>query len=208
MNEAKILFSYKNPNIEEGYILMKNFFNNFKVEWKDYEIEKVDTEYDIKKLNEEFKSFHTDILNIVRNDIIQENEKRNKYKNNQYKNKHSRQFNKISFDNISLVTNDKTRPRPVSTSKLILDGDNKLLSQMPILYPKNTNAKPKYNSKKYLLENLKKQKEEDLNIRQNFDKRQKEFIKDCIKKITEANKICYEMNIKKSYSTITDNVSD
>jgi hypothetical protein len=68
-NELTNLFNYENKFNKDGYILMKNFFkthekhlefNNSKVT-----LDKIDTNYNIKKLNNEFRELHRDILNIV-----------------------------------------------------------------------------------------------------------------------------------------------
>lgn len=39
-----------------------------------------------------------------------------------------------------------------------------------------------------------------MKIKETIDKRKEDFIKDCYKKITEANKMCLEMNVPKIFS--------
>ena len=79
-NELTNLFNYENKFNRDGYILMKNFF---KIHEKYLEfinskttIDKIDTNYNIKKLNNEFRDLHRDILNIVNKESTLENIKK------------------------------------------------------------------------------------------------------------------------------------
>jgi hypothetical protein len=75
-SETKALFTFGNRLAKEGYILMKNFFNTFKeVRWKNMSMDSTNTDYDIQKLNNEFKNLHKEVLEIVN----KENNKNNKF---------------------------------------------------------------------------------------------------------------------------------
>ncbi len=67
-NEANFLFSLENKFLKEGFILMKNFLKTHEnsLNWcKQKTNEIVTNEYKIKKLNDEFKTLHRDILTII-----------------------------------------------------------------------------------------------------------------------------------------------
>jgi hypothetical protein len=73
-SEAKALFSFENRLSKEGYILMKNFYNTFKeVKWKSVALDSVNTDYDVRQLNNEFKNLHREVLEIVNKDKNKKN---------------------------------------------------------------------------------------------------------------------------------------
>jgi hypothetical protein len=67
-SEATFLFSLENKFLKDGFILMKIFFKTHEnsLNWyKSRTLEIINNEYKIKKLNDEFKSLHQDILGII-----------------------------------------------------------------------------------------------------------------------------------------------
>lgn len=68
--ELATVFLYNNPSQEEGHILVKNFLENFKFSWKEEHIETTNTEYNIKKINKEFKELQSEIYDIVKQDMF------------------------------------------------------------------------------------------------------------------------------------------
>lgn len=69
-SEAKILFNYNNPDKQEGYIKMQNFENNFKLNWKKYQLESINTSYDIKKINNQFKILNNEVYDLIQTDLF------------------------------------------------------------------------------------------------------------------------------------------
>lgn len=61
-------------------------------------------------------------------------------------------------------------------------------------------------AKSYLKENLKKQHLEKELIRLEIEKRNKEFERECLGKMHEANELCFKLNLQKSYSAYNDEV--
>ena len=160
---------------------------------------------------------HSEILEIVKNDFLQDNNNKKRMNLHSAKPKLNKNFMKSnnilnnqenlilkSSSDFSIVNNqpDKIKIRPATTSRIIL---NSIKSTSSDINSKNSEI-PKVEIKKLLRENLQKIKDDEIMIRQKFDKRHKEFIRDCMQKITEANKICKELQINKSFSAFTDNV--
>jgi len=67
--EVNALFHYNNPSVDEGFILCKTFFDTHKLEWKELSLDKIDTEYDMKKINEEFKALQDEVFQVNINHI-------------------------------------------------------------------------------------------------------------------------------------------
>ena len=63
-SEVTALFNYRNPSAEEGFILGKTFFNSHKLAWKEISLDKIDNEYDIKKINDEFKVLQDEVFQV------------------------------------------------------------------------------------------------------------------------------------------------
>ena len=62
--EVNALFNYNNPSVEEGFILCKTFFDTHKLDWKEMSLDKIDQEYDMKKINEEFKALQDEVFQV------------------------------------------------------------------------------------------------------------------------------------------------
>jgi hypothetical protein len=247
-NEAKILFNHLNPNKNEGYIMIKHFYSYHGLEYKELTFENTTEGYDLDRLNQQFKTLHSEILDVIKKDLFDQSNQRMGLKTAKYRptgkvpgSANNKKYNLPESSNkrniISAVSNalssgenqinstgleNMTRShdifdgseninnnsaslrsfnRPMSGSKLILS------SIKNSSYLENPQSKPKLDVKDLLKARIKKEKEEDLLMRQNFEKRQNEFIKDCIKKMEEANRICVELGLQKSYNTYTEDVS-
>ncbi len=64
----------------------------------------------------------------------------------------------------------------------------------------------KYQGKSYLKETLKKQHLEKELLRLNLEKRNKEYERESISRMTEANFLCNILNYPKAFSVINDEV--
>lgn len=68
-SEYNFLFQHKNPNIDEGYILIQSFYDNFPINWLDNNIENKEDVKEISslsKINTEFKSLQDEIMLVMR----------------------------------------------------------------------------------------------------------------------------------------------
>ena len=171
--------------------------------------------YELKILNEEYNQFNKDIINILTKSTKENNEPN--YKILGYKEK----FNTIS----SSKNNQKrilgknyssTKISIISRPKInndIYTEENK--SKERKIIKKLLNSNSKENSKifepkkvydiKVALKNIEKQKEKEKNyIRFQFDKRDKELLKDCVFKCEECNRIYSLLGINKNYSITYD----
>lgn len=239
-NEAKILFNHLNPNKDEGYIMVKHFYSNHGFEFKEVTFENTTEGYDLDRLNQQFKTLHSEILDVIKKDLVDHSSKRvktakyrpNKLPESANKKRNiisavscasnalsSNQINSTGIENMTRshevyegsknfenFNNNSLRSfnRPVSNSKLILSS---IKNSSYLENPQSALSKPKIDVKDLLKAKIRKEKEEDNLMRQNFDKRQKDFIKDCSKKMEEANRICAELGLMKSFSIYTEDVS-
>jgi len=62
--ELNALFAYNNPSVNEGFILCKTFFDTHKLNWKEVSVDKIDNEYDVKKINLEFKALQDEVFEV------------------------------------------------------------------------------------------------------------------------------------------------
>jgi hypothetical protein len=204
--------------------------NNFNLNWWDSNLNtnlKENDDYQLQKINEEFKQINNEIIDIIRNDIIEDINNNNKFKPRKVStavNKTNSKNNKIlnkgadpklnnnnkndlkSNNNISELANS-LRYRPISGNSLPVTKNLGGITIGETSLNKSRGEKERYDVKKSLQEITKKQIEEDKNMKSAIEKRNKDFIKDCVVKIAEANKMCEELGVRKSFSTILDNVN-
>ena len=62
--------------------------------------------------------------------------------------------------------------------------------------------------KKFMENNIQKEKDKEIYIKQTIDRREKEFIKECCKKVAHANQMSDELGLKKIFTTLSDNVNN
>lgn len=213
-NELNFLFTHNNPNLEEGYILMNNFLTHNEFNWKELQIGRVDTNYDIKKINQDFKQLNDEVLDIVKNDLIQTY------------NAQSNNANKTHNKRIFSSTTQNTKKKEIridsgtSTNKMVpmsTMSNSKFNNTRPFSSIIKINQSSMYNLdmtaqskpdpiKKLLNEKLKKQREEDENMQKTINKKNIDFLNDCLKKIVEANKMSQDLYKNKVYTSIKDDV--
>jgi hypothetical protein len=63
--EVTALFHHNNSSVEEGFILCKTFFDTHRLDWKELSLDKIDTEYDMKKINDEFKALQDEVFQVI-----------------------------------------------------------------------------------------------------------------------------------------------
>lgn len=152
--------------------------------------------YEIKYLNEEFSRFNKEINNILRSD---------------YRNEHAANKNRLG-------SKKRVQTAKPKTTKIVIESTNKESSQsVNSLFPtkslnqtissikneeeqnKETAKSKKYNPNKIINQRIKEKMKEEENIKNAFMKKDKAFIKECIIKSVECNKICEELKIPKFY---------
>jgi hypothetical protein len=198
--EAMNLFMFKNPNNREGFISIENFVKTFQL---DFIQEKLETGFKKKEKSEivrkseyceDFKKIHSEVFDIIRNDIKEENknsvDKVTKSALGGNKKENIIGKNDKNFYNYQFTERPSTS-LGLKTSSL---QENKTL--LPI--PDKSNF--------YIRNKIIKVHKEEIKIRENFEKRDNIFIQDCLKKVNEVNKICQEIKIPKTYSIVKNQV--
>ena len=170
--------------------------------------------YELKYINEQYNQFNKDIIDILKNS---KNDNRNNMFNQNYNYNYTFGLNKrpirgknLSASKISIESKpkmanyyneeNKSKEREREIIKNILDSN------------KNENSKISEQKKKYdkydisqILKNMEKEEEKEANfIRYQFDKRDKQFLKDCVYKCEECNRICSLLGINRNYSVAFD----
>jgi hypothetical protein len=131
--ELKMLFYNRNPNSSEGVIQIKMFLDNYSFQWKTVYLENINTNYDIKKLNSDFKNLHNEIMEIVKNDIFDsQNKFYSKTRNTSAK---KRKIHPITNNNSNNTSNIKSEKLPrAQTGKIrplkIVIKENKIDPQL------------------------------------------------------------------------------
>ena len=229
----KMLFNYNNPEgASDNYILMSNFikylnfykidgiandsqnsnmvssqsnshqsnpinFENKSVNDK-MEIKSNKSLYELKYINEQYNQFNKDIVGIL---------KRSNFPNkNMFAQNYSGNF-KISTNSLNLKK--KERPKNLSSSKISIESKQKerekeILKEILDSDKKETEEKKKYDINEILKVINEKEEKEDNYIRFQFDKRDKNFLKDCVYKCEECNRICNLLNKNRNYSVAFD----
>ena len=224
--EINFLFNNKNPNKDDGYIYFNTFLDNYNFEFYPGEstlINKSNTEQNKESSNSnytslllnkqdkitpaiqnEFSSFKNDILNIVEESRKPQTAKKklppikkdSSFRDSNVRNmdrprtkKEKNSINEIR-DNTGFAADKKDiRKKPQSATKTI-NG-----SKHP------TQKKHKVN---YLKQTLQRQMLEEEMIKLTIDKRDKEFQRDCVKKMVLANEYAEKLGIPKSYSAYSE----
>ena len=207
-DEINYLFNNKNPNKDDGYIYFNTFLENYNFEFYPGEstlINKSNTEnfknndssisnYTSLLLNKpdkitpailnEFTSFKNDILSIV-----EESKKAQVIKR---KLPPIRKESAKRADSTKKIERQKNqgvqRKKPQSANKSTKD----------IRHP---TQRRKIN---YLKQTLERQRLEEEMIRLTIDKRDKEFQRDCVKKMVLANEYAEKLGVPKSYSAYSE----
>ena len=217
--EINYLFTNKNPNKDDGYIYFNTFLDNYNFEFYPGEstlINKSNTEHNKNEtsnsnytslllnkpdtitpaIKNEFSSFKNDILSIVEES---RKPKTAKKKLPPIKKEDHRD------------SNNKSIERPISkrdqiNSKYQIIPKRKPQSAYKTMNGSKTQTHPIKKKQKvnYLKQTLKREALEEEMIKLTIDKRDKEFQRDCVKKMVLANEYAEKLGIPKSYSAYNE----
>jgi len=187
--EVYCLFQQNNPNYSEGYILIQTFLDSYDISW--FEIytenkEEVKEPENLYKINNEFKALQDEVMMIVKKEEVRAASSK-KFTTNTVNN--FRNLN--SFRLFSTKSKLSTIQRPNTTAI-----NNKKVVPAIELKP--------VKMAKFLKETTKKKQAEEEMLRVTLEKRNKENEKEFLKKLTEANQICLELNIQKAFSAFIE----
>ena len=90
---------------------MKSFLEFYQLDWVYFQTEKIQNEFNMKKIDEEFKNLHGEILDIIRKDMIQSERNdinKSKFKKNP-KIKKNKCKEKSKLTNLQNLFNDKNK---------------------------------------------------------------------------------------------------
>ena len=231
-DEINYLFTNKNPNKNDGYIYFNTFLDNYEFKFYPGEstlINKSNTDnqsqhsnYTSLLLNKperitpaiqnEFNIFKNDILNIVEESknphqikkrlppLKKENqsghEKQSSKKLSQNRSSSRREEGKNTFleKEISKTQSKETIPKKKPQSAFKVTNNSKAGIHA-------TQKKPKVN---YLKQTLQRMMLEDEMVKLTIDKRDKEFQRDCVKKMVLANEYSEKLGLPESYSAFSE----
>ena len=228
--EINYLFNNKNPNKDDGYIYFNTFIDNYNFEFYPGEstlINKSNTEqnknesshsnYTSLLLNKpdkitpaiqnEFSSFKNDILNIVEESkkpqtakkklppIKEGSHRDSKVKPNDKKTSKIEKniFNENKDNNLNFDKSKKEIRRKPQSAYKAMNGSKA-----------QTNPNQKKHKVNYLKQTLQRQMLEEEMIKLTIDKRDKEFQRDCVKKMVLANEYAEKLGVPKSYSAFSE----
>ena len=177
--------------------------------------------YEIKYINEQYNQFNKEIIEILKNS--KKRPLQSNY-NNALTNKRLGQRKNLVSSRISIESRSKKSdeekqpikdntqnnilPKNKNTFKMNLDDNNSDLVNNNINIEdeeKNMEQPRKRLDYSQILQNKEKEEEKDaINMRLQFEKRDKNFLKDCVYKCEECNRICTLMGINRTYSVAFD----
>jgi len=195
--EIQFLFDNNNPNKNDGYIYFNTLLDNYNFEFypgestmlnKSNKNETSNSNYTSLLLNKqekmnptiknEFSAFKNDILNIV--------EESNKPKTAKRRLPPLQKKEKPEAPPKSSKDDRRTQRKSQSALKSVQSNNSK---------------KPKIN---YLKQTLQRQMLEEEMIKLTIDKRDKEFQRDCVKKMVLANEYVEQLGLSESYSAYSE----
>lgn len=226
-SDITTLFETNNKNAKDGYINLSDFMKElmfYKGKSICYNLssnsishqDSISSEsmniLEMKNLNEDYIKFNKDINSILRED------RKTMAKNNQL----SSSFVSISTssDQRRRIQTAKPKPKKMSIDSTGNNFDNnqnknQTVESLPNINNQKDNnqsgnkkrlpPKPKYDPDKIIEEMKRENQKEEEQIRSDFEKRTRAFIKDCIYKCAEANKMCKELNIARDFQIVDDN---
>ena len=177
--------------------------------------------YEIKYINEQYNQFNKEIIEILKNSKKRPLQSNN---NNVLTNKRLGQRknminSRISIESRSKKSDEEKQPikeniqnnilqKNKNTFKMNLEDNNSDLVNNNINIEdeeKNIEQPRKRLDYSQILRNKEKEEEKDaINMRLQFEKRDKNFLKDCVYKCEECNRICTLMGINRTYSVAFD----
>ena len=179
--------------------------------------------YEIKYINEQYNQFNKEIIEILKNN--KKNTFTNNYNNNLSKRgiqKKNLGNSKITIESRSKKTDEEKQQKemPITSNnifskkkniyKINLEENNSdFLNNMnninAVDEEKNMEQPRKKMDYEQILKIKEKEEEKDaVNMRLQFEKRDKNFLKDCVYKCEECNRICSLMGINRNYSVAFD----
>ena len=227
--EINYLFNNKNPNKNDGYIYFNTFIDNYNFEFYPGESTLINKSNEDQNKNEsshsnytslllnkpdkitpaiqnEFSSFKNDILNIVEESkkpqtakkklppIKEGSHRDSKAKQIQPKTKNEKNIlNEIRDNNINLNKSKKEIKRKPQSAYKAINGSKA-----------QTGPNQKKHKVNYLKQTLQRQMLEEEMIKLTIDKRDKEFQRDCVKKMVLANEYAEKLGVPKSYSAFSE----
>ena len=175
--------------------------------------------YEIKYINEQYNQFNKDIIEILKNSKKKPYE--TKY-NNALSSKRSNQKKNFGNSRISIESrtkrNDEEKLIKEKNPIDILQKNRNIYNINPeennqemynnmymVDEEKNMEQPRKRLDYSQILKNKEKEEEKDaINLRLQFEKRDKNFLKDCVYKCEECNRICNLMGINRTFSVAFD----
>ena len=175
--------------------------------------------YEIKYINEQYNQFNKDIIEILKNSKKKPYE--TKY-NNALSSKRSNQKKNFGNSRISIESrtkkNDEEKLIKEKVPVDILQKNRNIYNINPeennqemynnmymVDEEKNMEQPRKRLDYSQILKNKEKEEEKDaINLRLQFEKRDKNFLKDCVYKCEECNRICNLMGINRTFSVAFD----
>ena len=177
--------------------------------------------YEIKYINEQYNQFNKEIIEILKNSKKRPLQSNN---NNALTSKRLGQRknminSRISIESRSKKSDEEKQPikeniqnnilqKNKNTFKMNLEDNNSDLVNNNINIEdeeKNMEQPRKRLDYSQILRNKEKEEEKDaINMRLQFEKRDKNFLKDCVYKCEECNRICTLMGINRTYSVAFD----
>ena len=177
--------------------------------------------YEIKYINEQYNQFNKEIIEILKNSKKRPLQSNN---NNALTSKRLGQRknminSRISIESRSKKSDEEKQPikeniqnnilqKNKNTFKMNLEDNNSDLVNNNINIEdeeKNIEQPRKRLDYSQILRNKEKEEEKDaINMRLQFEKRDKNFLKDCVYKCEECNRICTLMGINRTYSVAFD----
>ena len=175
--------------------------------------------YEIKYINEQYNQFNKDIIEILKNSKKKPYE--TKY-NNALSSKRANQKKNFGNSRISIESrtkkNDEEKLIKEKVPVDILQKNRNIYNINPeennqemynnmymVDEEKNMEQPRKRLDYSQILKNKEKEEEKDaINLRLQFEKRDKNFLKDCVYKCEECNRICNLMGINRTFSVAFD----
>ena len=175
--------------------------------------------YEIKYINEQYNQFNKDIIEILKNSKKKPYE--TKY-NNALSSKRSNQKKNFGNSRISIESRTKKNDEeklikeknPIdilqknrNTYNINPEENNQEMYNNMYMVDEEKNMEQPRKRLDYsqILKNKEKEEEKDaINLRLQFEKRDKNFLKDCVYKCEECNRICNLMGINRTFSVAFD----
>ena len=229
--EINYLFTNKNPNKDDGYIYFNTFLDNYKFEFYPGEstlINKSNTEQNKNESNNsnytslllnkqdkitpaiqnEFSSFKNDILSIVEESKKPQTAKKKLpplKKDGSHRGSKLRKIERLSSKNEKNIINE-FKNNTFENSKNQINSKKKPQSALKTMNASKTqtHTNQKKHKVNYLKQTLQRQMLEEEMIKLTIDKRDKEFQRDCVKKMVLANEYAEKLGIPKSYSAYSE----